>query len=365
MASKSIGKRPILDIRFIHKELKKHNDTIRSGIKGFENNDSLLFFVRILSCNGAYSSSFTDAWCETQVDFSKGVSYRHLFDIGILEQFLETCDLPASLDENLKYCLLLAFQTLADFMDDYEETEKLIMRYANSKIKEVYWTGVFGTHVIKKLSSAKKMTISDCGYEFGAGAEECLCGCGEELVYGDTSMGHADVWHGSVDILVPNVAVNVTPDIPVAGFEMETDNLEKYRRQLIPKAIVTSCSMHSSKPLIAISKSNMKLLLYDFDSDILFESEEFYFKESLTIVTILGLWLAINNVVFGLDINPAFKKTGCQSGFKAFIQEARKLDIYGNQMHLYGCKEVPRIGRPISEIISEIRRNRISLVMPE
>ncbi|XP_045204973.2 uncharacterized protein LOC123557522 isoform X2 [Mercenaria mercenaria] len=316
MASKSIGKRPILDIRFIHKELKKHNDTIRSGIKGFENNDSLLFFVRILSCNGAYSSSFTDAWCETQVDFSK-------------------------------------------------ETEKLIMRYANSKIKEVYWTGVFGTHVIKKLSSAKKMTISDCGYEFGAGAEECLCGCGEELVYGDTSMGHADVWHGSVDILVPNVAVNVTPDIPVAGFEMETDNLEKYRRQLIPKAIVTSCSMHSSKPLIAISKSNMKLLLYDFDSDILFESEEFYFKESLTIVTILGLWLAINNVVFGLDINPAFKKTGCQSGFKAFIQEARKLDIYGNQMHLYGCKEVPRIGRPISEIISEIRRNRISLVMPE
>ena len=53
-------------------------------------------------------------------------------------------------------------------------------------LTESEWAAVFGTHIIKKLSIAKVMRISDSEYEKKS---ICPCGCREKLVYGDTSMG--------------------------------------------------------------------------------------------------------------------------------------------------------------------------------
>ncbi|XP_045167958.2 uncharacterized protein LOC123531227 [Mercenaria mercenaria] len=357
------NKRSKLDISSIHRQLKNHDAVLYNGIKNFENKQSLVCFVRILACSGGYRNSFSDAWCETEIDYTKCVLYKHLFDIGILEKFLDTGVLPNSLNENQKYIVLLALQTLALFMDDYEETNKIIQKYRKTSLKEVYWTGIFGTHIIKKLATSKNMKVSECGYE-NCGAEQCHCGCGEQLVYGDTSMGHREVWHGSVDILLQSAAVEVTTEEieDLEDFEMKIDDLEK---QPFPQAIVTSCSMRGPTPLITVSKTNVKIFLYDYDSDLLFESEEFFFDMKLEISTILGLWLAINNQAFGLPINPAFIEAGCRSGFKTLMQEANKLDVYENHTHLYGCKNVCNIGLPIHEVFSRTKRGNIQIILPK
>lgn len=348
----------------IYEQLISHKDALCDAIRVL--NECLVCFVQIVSCNGDCPCSFSEAWCQTERVTSPSVLYKDLFDVGILTHFLDTGILP-DVNESQKNGLLHAFRRLAQFMDNYKKIDDIIQKQAKLSVREIEWTGVFGTHLVKKLSISRDMKISDVGYEK---YRVCPCGCGEELVYGDTSMGSKQAWHGSVDILTGCVAIEVSSILipedeepSTSALEMKIESLERHRHQLVAKTIVSSCIQNRGlTPVIAVSKTDIKVFLYDYDSDLLFESEEFFFEEQIEIHTIVALWLAINYQLFGLDVNPAIKEAGYCANFKSVLHQKNKLEIYENEMHLFGCKEDQTVLPPLYKVYAKTKGTDIHVV---
>ncbi|XP_045156229.2 uncharacterized protein LOC123522831 [Mercenaria mercenaria] len=355
-----------MDIKSVHTQLNKHKDAIRNTVESLNEFSSLVCFLRIISCNGDSPCNFSDAWCvaERSVDVdSTGrnpiVYFADLFDVTILTQFLDTGTLPEHKKQS-STALLKSFDRLAKFLDNYEETSKILQKYSEKNLREVEWAGIFGTHIAKQLAVVQDMRMSDTGYEK---VSVCICGCGNDLEYGDTSMGNKQVWHGSIDIFLGHVAIDVawqaTDSSSTSAFELDTDNLDKYRHQLIAETIVFSCTRSKGLvPTIAVSREKLKVFLYDHESDLLFESKEFplasFTKEKeLPYQTILALWLAINYSLFGSGISPVYKQAGYFANFKPFITEKKKCEIYVKEMHLFGCKKVLTMLPPLSATVDK------------
>ncbi|XP_060555872.1 uncharacterized protein LOC132716584 [Ruditapes philippinarum] len=147
----------------------------------------------------------------------------------------------------------------------------------------------------------------DSGYSDNSEDMQCPCGCKTFIKVGDNSMGHEEVWHGSVDIRVGPLAVTVTKssideensELEGKGdsaFDLEIYKLEELRHQLIPESIIFSFAMHCGLvPIVGLSKEDFKIFLYDPNEDLLYESTEFpLFVEPMPIE---GRQLHISSVV--------------------------------------------------------------------
>ena len=174
--------------------------------------------------------------------------------------------------------------------------------------------------------------------------------------------GNTAVWHGSVDIVMGSSVIQVEADLQPQIDDLSTSANEKkisdfgrLRQQLVSEAIVLSY-IQPGAPLIAVSKTELKYFIYNPQSDILFESEEFDIGK-LEISTVLALWMAVNDTVFGRSpdystLHPVF----CLN-FKAFMQQNDKLEIYENDLHFFGCKRSENVLPKLQQIYAQVYRS--------
>ncbi|XP_045173177.2 uncharacterized protein LOC123534812 [Mercenaria mercenaria] len=337
----------------IRNRVNKHQDLVSRTVENLYSDEWITFcFVKLIRCNAAYSCCFSKAWCVTkrnldETDESKRaiVRFPSLFDVNLVKQFMNDTD---DIESRITDSQLTAFKRLADFLDTIDETERVLKAWMHSAKKESVWATVLAVHVLRKLAVFNEMTIdSDYGYK----QKECPCSCGTHINFGDNSIGHKDVWHGSLDILLGPVAVKVAPsddessEKSNSAFELETGELEECRNQLISQCITFSYLQNAGLiPLVSLSEHSLKIFLFDPKSDMLYESLELdIFDEfgHISLTAIIVLWLVINHAVFCTGVKDSHEKLGYTSDFKSLVQEENPvLPVYEKDLHRSGLKHV-------------------------
>lgn len=113
----------------IHATFLKHKDIVYESLEKLESKAWITFcFLKILHCNGAFSCSFSKAWCVTMRNFEDSdrkkkviVRFPNLFDVAVLRHFTEEKDgIESTMTENQ----LAAFQRLAAFLDKIDDKGK-------------------------------------------------------------------------------------------------------------------------------------------------------------------------------------------------------------------------------------------------
>ncbi|XP_045169440.2 uncharacterized protein LOC123532141 [Mercenaria mercenaria] len=341
--------------RHVQTQLRKYKDVVCNAIKKLDTDQWATFcFVKILSCNGAYSCCFSRAWCETMrniqdPDESKRciVKFTKVFDVDLVCQFLENSDdVDISLITDSQ---LAAFKRLAHFLDTRDEIKGILEAQSLRTTKESTWAAILGTHLLSKLAVSEQMTVDS---EYPEKTTVCPCGCKAPIKVGDNSMGHEAVWHGSVDILLGPVAVVSSSadtseeacDESNSAFELERGELEESRSQIIAETIVFSFIQKCGLvPTIGISKENLKIFMYDPQFDLLYESSEIQLFEPLqgmefNITTVVAMWLAINYSHFCTGVKHAHEEFGYTADFKLHMD--RTFKIYQEGLKMGGCKHV-------------------------
>lgn len=337
----------------IHATFLKHKDIIYESLEKLESKAWITFcFLKILHCNGAFSCSFSKAWCVTMRNFEDSdrkkkviVRFPNLFNVAFLKYFTEKKgDIESTMTDNQ----LAAFQRLATFLDKIDDKGKFqeIHEQSTKTMSESTWAAVLGTHVLRKLAVSDEMMV-DTGY---AGKKaECPCGCQTPVVFGDTSIGHIDVWHGSLDIILGPVAISSDSSADSDNSDEESSSTLKYktgefeesRSQLIAETIVFSYLRKTGLvPTLGVSKNHCKVFMYDPEYDFLYESSElplFDVFGNLDTTAILVLWFVINYGEFCTGVKHSHEELGYKAGFKTFLSEP-VLNIYENELKRGGCK---------------------------
>ncbi|XP_052258557.1 uncharacterized protein LOC127863211 [Dreissena polymorpha] len=306
-------------------------------------------FVKILHCNGAYACSFSKAWCKTQrnlddVDENKRliVLLPDLFDFEVITKFLEK---DGDIDNKMTENQIAAFDRLITFLENIEETSKKIEGARAKAFKESSWAAILGVHVLRQLAVSNEMMI-DSGY--ADKTSECPCGCRTPLCVGDNSIGHKDVWHGSLDIILGPVAVIVqstddSHEESSTAFELKTGELEESRNQIIAESIVFSFIQRTGLiPTVGISTKEFKVFMYDPHYDLLYESSElslFDGRGDLKCTSVFALWLVINHAEFCTGVKSCHETLGYIADFQSLVQKP-VLSIYETELHRGGCKHV-------------------------
>lgn len=146
----------------------------------------------------------------------------------------------------------------------------------------------------------------------------CRCGdCKEKDIlplFDDTSIGHNEVWHGSLDIFLDGneISVHLTPErenspgLRGSVWFRELRSITN-RDEALSQTITFSFLQqqrhpemkHSLVPFISASNRAVQFFFYDPKNDILLESREFKFFVSgeellLSYQTIIATWLVLN-----------------------------------------------------------------------
>ncbi|XP_053375464.1 uncharacterized protein LOC123535189 [Mercenaria mercenaria] len=338
---------------------KKHKDTLCIALKELETWNLFGFcFVRLEQCNAAFSCCFTQAWCATlrhvedeDVDEKnkKLVYFGSVLDVDVLKNFLNNQSKISK--EQAK-----ALEKLADSLDNIQEINKVLKEeLENSDQSEVRWAVVCASHLLTSLAITNQMTVSDTGSPARFHQCPCASGCKKPIRVGDTSIGHKDVWHGSVDILLGPVAIVTSPEQElfaegISTFELKMGNLEVGRHQLIAETIVFSHAQNSLGyklglvPTIALSKDRVKVFMYDPNKDLLYESVELplFDDRNLSVSTVVALWLAINYIHFEAHVPASHTEFGYTANFRKALHDDKKMEIYRNKIRIGGCKQPSR-----------------------
>lgn len=157
-----------------------------------------------------------------------------------------------------------------------------------------------------KIVQAKKKNCCSCG------RNECkLTG-----IFGDTSVGNGQVWHGSLDIIINNelVVEPVEEKTESPGgkspVEVKTKSTSLSKNpQIIAETVVFSFLQKQTHPertnfltpCIAVGSSEMLVMFYDAEHDVLLESSKIPLFElveempkKVNLVAILVSWLVVN-----------------------------------------------------------------------
>lgn len=311
--------------------------------------------IRIRNCNAADSNrgkAFPEAYCDIEMESNKafllGDVFRHGLDMLI--EFIENETIPESKEKQIVLSKLLSYIKSNDEgnglpVDDPEQ------------LSETELSLLLANHLYGKLATTNRYVINK------SRADKCKNGCpcdqrNCELtgMFGDTSLGNPQVWHGNVDILVNNDIIlesaeeekteNHVKKSAETNFKAASENLSK-NGQIIPETIVYSFLQRQTHPewssfltpCIAVGRLNMLVMFYDCEHDILLESSMIPLFETtetseetprrVNLAAILVSWLVVNHRYLCSGLTEDMKVT-----YKAdfFSQMRDKVDIYEKKL---------------------------------
>ena len=162
-------------------------------------------------------------------------------------------------------------------------------------------------------------------------------------------LGNVEVWHGNLDILINNdlavKPIDEKPDSPgdKSATEVKLRNGLQRNPQIIAQTIVFSFlqkKRHPERsnfltPCIGIGSTELIVMLYDSEHDVLLESSSVpLFEQDLSLKfsfqAILVCWLTVNYKFFCCGLDERYRKH--KSNF--FVHAKEKIQIYEDKLTL-------------------------------
>ncbi|XP_062580626.1 uncharacterized protein LOC134242536 isoform X2 [Saccostrea cucullata] len=300
-------------------------------------------------------------------DGLKIVKKNYLFSDGIkvISDFVNDCGNFEQLQLHEK----TAVQRFSDFfkyVGSHEESLKRV--FGESQVSETDMKIAVAEHLLGKISTGCTCII-DINKLKDKG--RCKCGCGMFPSFGYTGIGHKDVWHGHIDLILSShhglpssdVAVKMVDicedDVPAEEDEIEEEipgkrrkkegNLEEARHareQTLAQAIVFSLLQKQQRPnlkhflipTILISPERMQIVMYDAEYDVMLCSNlmDLFIPgpegACLRPETVIIIWTVLHYRMFcpGLPIQTRSVLHAYRSHFQELAGE--KWDIYSKKL---------------------------------
>lgn len=273
-------------------------------------------------CNASESNAFTSARCE--IDNIKNeeskpytIDFKTLFKLGLdlLEKW-KTKKKPGLDERNTT-----AINVLEAFIKEKVNHEKSLTKILfDKKNSEADFTVTLAEHLFRLLAPGRHYVI-DKG---ARGKNVCQCNdpvCAKEYHFGKTGIGHEDVWHGFIDLVL------FSKNDATKGGDRWRNIIEVKRSlsrskfsvmdQAISQTIVFSFLQKMLQiegnrdifiPNILISPKEFRVIMYNAENDLLICSQPFnlFTKPDSTgcleIQSILILWMVLHYETFLEDI---------------------------------------------------------------
>ncbi|CAC5405537.1 unnamed protein product [Mytilus coruscus] len=314
------------------------------------------FFKFGSNCNANANHSFSGSNCDLKrkVDQNErqwyGILMSQLFESGY--SFLQS-----KLDRKKSTCSdekLTALKILIKFFAEKDIHEKNIQnaleKMKSTENKESVLVMALAEHLFGKLSPGQQYVVDSRIKDKGNNCQEkidnkCKCGCDTEICFGATGIGHADVWHGFVDIMMTSsdhkpestasVYLALNDDGPSRNKKIKTsdrneeeDNynlsesvqessLNKIQDRATAETVVFALAYQIINPIsavfipkIIICPNEFYIVMYEPVHDVLVWSTEFPlicqsdFK--LQGVSIVALWMVLNYKLFCNGVEELF-----------------------------------------------------------
>lgn len=162
--------------------------------------------------------------------------------------------------------------------------------------------------------------------------------------------GNAEVWHGNVDIIInDDLAVEPLEEAPSeqSPLEVKLEASLKTNPQIAAQTIVLSFLQkkrhperdHFLTPCIGVGSSELFIMLYDSEHDVLLESStvplfENEFSCEFSFCAILVCWLTVNYRFFCSGLNEKFKML--KSNFFDIVK--KKITVYEEELRFQNVK---------------------------
>ncbi|XP_033759074.1 uncharacterized protein LOC117341327 [Pecten maximus] len=293
--------------------------------------------------NAENGASFSDAYCNVEF-FSDAYPIAHIFQKGLrvlLEYFTDNRKPAGEMEAH-------SLEVLLHFLERDHFTQQGYSLETIKGMSETDITIFLVNHFFGKLSMTSKYVI-DAQSKGNRKENTCPCsraGCKMTGMFGDTSIGNPEVWHGKVDVLLnyTDTVLKVTceeeeddhnesPGKTATEVKRRTSNISD-NGQIFAEAIVFSFLQkqlhpyrkHHLYPCIAVNSTDLFVYLYDSRHDVLLVSSPVSLFDPDTgrfrLSTIFLSWLVVNHKGFcsGLSSKLIEKKAGF------FV--SKKIDIF-------------------------------------
>ncbi|XP_022333863.2 uncharacterized protein LOC111130887 [Crassostrea virginica] len=335
--------------------------------------------LKVKSCNATLSVPFSKAECKYDgywddtygISEMCAISFQTIFDKGVsLLKMIENAGEDGwtdEIDDHTKSALI----RLNEYIENKDRHVKSLLTVLNmDDASETDISVVFGEHLLGLLAPSKTYRVDGRS----KGKQCCRCGCDAFPAFNNTGIGHEEVWHGYIDLVLPSypsyedmqsiakIVVQMDEEkqskkrkLDFDGEEKKTSREksivtvkqvlpEKEYEQALAQTIVFSLLQkkehpalkHHMIPNIVISPKEVEVLLYDAENDILLCGNRFRLfveknSERVTLFdySIVFLWMVLNYKIFC-----SFSKTETLKRYKSNfpIFAAGKWEVYENNL---------------------------------
>ncbi|XP_063403959.1 uncharacterized protein LOC134687515 isoform X2 [Mytilus trossulus] len=189
-----------------HSKFLTENPSFVDAVNKFKQEITALGAYEIGSCNAADPDNgycFTKADCTlkpTQRKFAFGNLFIEAFKM--LKNFITKKEIPTDSQTKMTLELLVKFLLNEEIQEGLSRTKECD--------DETELTVLLAFHLFSQLSTSPYFTIDN-----RKANQIKVCPCGKrhgQIVYGDTSIGNLNVWHGYLDLIMEGAEVIITID---------------------------------------------------------------------------------------------------------------------------------------------------------
>ncbi|XP_076084938.1 uncharacterized protein LOC143055658 [Mytilus galloprovincialis] len=299
-----------------HSKFLTENPSFVDAVNKFKQEITALGAYEIGSCNAADPDNgycFTKADCTlkpTQRTFAFGNLFIEAFKM--LKNFITKKEIPTDSQTKMTLELLVKFLLNEEIQEGLSRTKECD--------DETELTVLLAFHLFSQLSTSPYFTIDN-----RKANQIKVCPCRKrhgQIVYGDTSIGNLNVWHGYLDLIMEGADVIIDTidgeqetykdvesavEVNQRHFEMNDNSAGSSLVQVAAKTIVYSFYYkqvhpdHSNTLIPCIGVSHLGLIFYFYDSvnDVLLGSTHFPLAASspfqLSFTAVIGVWLILNH----------------------------------------------------------------------
>lgn len=273
-------------------------------------------------CNASESNAFTSARCGIiQERRPYTIDFKTLFKLGLdLLEKLKLEEEPTLSDKNIT-----AIKILEAFIEQkaiHETSLIKILFDKDKKYSEADFTVTFAEHLFKLLAPGQHYVI-DKG---SRGKCSCKCGrkdirrndiCAKDTHFGKTGIGHEDVWHGFIDLVLVSNEGATEDSVRWRNIIEVKRSLLRSKFAVMDQAIAQTIVFSFLKkrkrpnifiPNILISPKEFRVIMYNAEKDLLICSGPrnlFTEQDStrcLNFSSLIVLWMVLHYETFLEDV---------------------------------------------------------------
>ncbi|XP_078340413.1 uncharacterized protein LOC111109526 isoform X4 [Crassostrea virginica] len=193
--------------------------------------------LKVKSCNATLSVPFSKAECKydgywddtTGISEMCAIPFQTIFDKGVsLLKMIEDAGEDGwtdEIDDHTKSALI----RLNEYLENKDRHVKSLLTVLNmDDASETDISVAFGEHLLGLLAPGKTYRVDGRS----KGKRRCQCGCDAFPAFNNTGIGHEEVWHGYIDLVLPSCPSSYEdmPSIAKIVVQMDEEKHSKKRK---------------------------------------------------------------------------------------------------------------------------------------